>query len=653
MAYIGNNPFSGFAPFTIDTFVGNGVTLTFTLSQPRPVNPRSILVVIDGVTQPAVSAYNLDGNLNLEFTEAPPNDSILTVVHMHLSNGSGGGTASPMVDTIHPAEPFDELTFDGTNGPFQLQHSGSVATPYNEYYTLIYVAGQFKRPLIDYTINVNGQITFIGTPPLSSAIFYGLNFGKITLTEVMPGSLSDNAFGISVDFGSRDVRVDDPQLGRQIANKRWVEDSFTAEFLNEIPNNTDELPEAGNLYFTVPRVRASLIGDGLITYNSITGTIGITLPEHLVLSNQRIDTNASPIFIGVTATSDMTAETFIGDLTGDVTGQISDISNHNTDELVESLSPVNKWFTDQRAQDSIESLWVHTNHTDCEVYRNPVSGEYEIRVVLDSDLVPEGPVNKYFTLARFNEYISEITIPVLPDVDNTVDLGSNAFRWNDIWLAGQLKLGGNTALFNNLGYLGYTPGAGNSSGKILKTTDLEEMSTARFFTEARVRAAVTVGTGLTYVSTTGAFSLHSNAITASDSINKLYDVDTATIAPVTSDVLMWDGTKFRPGRVPIRTTSLGNISGNTSLNASLSTHFNAIAIGAITFSLVFDSGNPLNMVWLELTNGGAFTINWPVSVKWPEGIIPVLTTSGVDILMFISYNGGITWRGSLMQKDSR
>jgi hypothetical protein len=53
MAYIGNNPFVGFAPFTIDTFVGDDATITFSLSQPRPVNPRSILVVIDGVTQPA------------------------------------------------------------------------------------------------------------------------------------------------------------------------------------------------------------------------------------------------------------------------------------------------------------------------------------------------------------------------------------------------------------------------------------------------------------------------------------------------------------------------------------------------------------------------------------------------------------------------
>ena len=56
----------------------------------------------------------------------------------------------------------------------------------------------------------------------------------------------------------------------------------------------------------------------------------------------------------------------------------------------------------------------------------------------------------------------------------------------------------------------------------------------------------------------------------------------------------------------------------------------------------------------ELKNGGsAAAINWPLSVKWAGGTKPTLTISGVDILGFYSYDGGITWRGVLLSKDSK
>lgn len=56
---------------------------------------------------------------------------------------------------------------------------------------------------------------------------------------------------------------------------------------------------------------------------------------------------------------------------------------------------------------------------------------------------------------------------------------------------------------------------------------------------------------------------------------------------------------------------------------------------------------------LELTNGGAFTVNWWSGVKWPAGIAPSLTASGVDILTFYTHDGGTTWHGAFGQKDSR
>lgn len=76
------------------------------------------------------------------------------------------------------------------------------------------------------------------------------------------------------------------------------------------------------------------------------------------------------------------------------------------------------------------------------------------------------------------------------------------------------------------------------------------------------------------------------------------------------------------------------------------------AITTFTVSNVLSSGNANSFV-LELTNGGAYTITWFSGVKWAGGVAPTLTASGVDILGFYSHDGGVTWRGIVMAKDSK
>lgn len=55
-------------------------------------------------------------------------------------------------------------------------------------------------------------------------------------------------------------------------------------------------------------------------------------------------TNSSEVFTGTAGT--VVASTFEGDLTGDVTGTVSDVSNHDTDSITEGSS--NLYFTDAR-----------------------------------------------------------------------------------------------------------------------------------------------------------------------------------------------------------------------------------------------------------------------------------------------------------------
>jgi len=71
-----------------------------------------------------------------------------------------------------------------------------------------------------------------------------------------------------------------------------------------------------------------------------------------------------------------------------------------------------------------------------------------------------------------------------------------------------------------------------------------------------------------------------------------------------------------------------------------------------TFTAPSDSTRAYDFV-LVLTNGGSAAITWPASIKWPAGTAPTLTASGVDVLAFITDNGGATWRGAMIMKDSK
>jgi len=48
---------------------------------------------------------------------------------------------------------------------------------------------------------------------------------------------------------------------------------------------------------------------------------------------------------------------------------------------------------------------------------------------------------------------------------------------------------------------------------------------------------------------------------------------------------------------------------------------------------------------LILTNGGSQTVNWPASVDWAAGTAPTLTTSGRDVLTFMTIDAGTIWYG--------
>jgi hypothetical protein len=100
--------------------------------------------------------------------------------------------------------------------------------------------------------------------------------------------------------------------------------------------------------------------------------------------------------------------------------------------------------------------------------------------------------------------------------------------------------------------------------------------------------------------------------------------------------------------------ALGSGSGTRNINLQLGNFVSATVAGAttFTFSNPLASPNACGFV-LELTNGGSSVVTWPTTVRWPGGTAPTLTSAGVDVLVFVTDDGGTNWRGVASMLDSK
>lgn len=53
------------------------------------------------------------------------------------------------------------------------------------------------------------------------------------------------------------------------------------------------------------------------------------------------------------------------------------------------------------------------------------------------------------------------------------------------------------------------------------------------------------------------------------------------------------------------------------------------------------------VITLFITNGGAYTITWPTTIKWPNSTTPTFSSANTDILTLVTNDGGNIWFGSL------
>lgn len=89
----------------------------------------------------------------------------------------------------------------------------------------------------------------------------------------------------------------------------------------------------------------------------------------------------------------------------------------------------------------------------------------------------------------------------------------------------------------------------------------------------------------------------------------------------------------------------------TTVDCSKSTYFKRRMFGAGTWVADNVPTGAYSFI-LELSNGGLGVQTWFSGITWAGGSAPTLTASGVDVIGFLTDNGGNVWRGFLLSKNN-
>ena len=201
--------------------------------------------------------------------------------------------------------------------------------------------------------------------------------------------------------------------------------------------------------------------------------------------------NTASTIVKRDSSGNFSAGTITADLTGDVTGTVSSISNHDTDDLSEGST--NLYYTDTRARNAISvSGDLSYNSTTGEIsYTTSLAG-------FDTDDVAEGATNLYFTTARAETAI-----------DNHLSGGTGVS-----YSSGTISIGQSVGTTDNVTFASVTADVTGTVSSLSNhdTDDLSEGTSNLYFTTGRVDNHLSGGTGISYSS--GTIDLDNTAVTA-------------------------------------------------------------------------------------------------------------------------------------------
>jgi hypothetical protein len=187
------------------------------------------------------------------------------------------------------------------------------------------------------------------------------------------------------------------------------------------------------------------------------------------------------------ASGNFSAGTITADLVGDVTGTVSSLSNHTTDNLSEGS---NLYYTAARAKAEAADLLVNSNQTNIVITKDgsnnlTITAENGVADSTTDDLA-EGLTRLYFTDSRARQAISGGTGI---SYDNTT---------------------GVVSVNNTIATKTYADNAATNAINSLDTDAVEEGSSNLYFTNGRARNAISGGSAISYNPADGIINVTSN-----------------------------------------------------------------------------------------------------------------------------------------------
>ena len=325
---------------------------------------------------------------------------------------------------------------------------------------------------------------------------------------------------------------------------------------------TTNLAEGDNLYYTVARANTAFDDRlGLASTDSLSEG-----SSNLYYLTSRVD-SAFDIRLATKTTTDL-AE---GDNLYYTTARWDTrLSEHTTDSVTEGTT--NLYYTTGRFDSDFDDKSTTNLSEGNNLYYTTgrVDSAFDVRLASkNTNDLTEGTTNRYYTRSRFDSDLQSISTNLIPDADSTYDLGSNDFRFKDLYLSGNSIFLGTMILHESDGQLAIRDSQGDAMPFNLgnNTTDqLPQGTTNLYYDSSRTittaRHALSGGGDISYDATTGIISIdveqiYSFANFDSDFQQRLAFTDTDSIAEGSTNLYYTDARADSAARYSIQVSDNG------------------------------------------------------------------------------------------------
>jgi hypothetical protein len=249
---------------TVDTFTGNGIIISFSLSA-TPTSKELIAVNIDGVLQQA-SAYSLLNNV-ITFTGTPITGAIIEVK-----------TINAPPTSILTGLVYDSFTGNGTTTAYTLS-----TTPTNRNFTLVTVGGVVQQKST-YTV-ASTTLTF-STAPLATSPIEIITFGPAISSILASGS------DTQIQFNTSNVLTASSNLTFNTTTNTFATGNISAATINATGNvtapffigNGSQLTNVPTAVTVTGAAQTNITSVGTLTGLTVTGATTLQLASDIISS---------------------------------------------------------------------------------------------------------------------------------------------------------------------------------------------------------------------------------------------------------------------------------------------------------------------------------------------------------------------------------